>query len=99
FLLPLYRHRLLDRIPDRIVLALFGNFAIVGPMTLAMVPLNIGVSMIMFRLSRQAFEEVGLQVRRNRLDFLGYLLTYQLFMSPISVAGYAHELFGSGRRW
>lgn len=85
--------------PIGIVLALFGNFAIVGPMTLLVLPLNVMLSMIMFRLSRQAFDEVGLRVRQNRLGFLGYLLTYQLIMSPISVAGYAQEAVGSTRRW
>jgi poly-beta-1,6-N-acetyl-D-glucosamine synthase len=85
--------------PIGIVLALFGNFAIVGPMTLAVLPLNVLLSLIMFHLSRQAFDEVGLRVRQNRLGFLGYLLTYQLFMSPISVAGYVQELFGARRRW
>ena len=53
----------------------------------------------MFHFSRQSFEEVGLKVRQNRLGYLGYLLTYQLFMSPVSVAGYAQELFGAARRW
>jgi len=85
--------------PIGIVLALTGNFAIVGPMTLAVLPLNLALSGIMLHLSRRSFEEVGLQVRRNRLGFLAYLLTYQLFMSPISVAGYAQELFGTRRRW
>ncbi|MFI5029026.1 MAG: glycosyltransferase family 2 protein [Solirubrobacterales bacterium] len=85
--------------PIGIVLALFGDFAIVGPMTLAVLPLNLLLSGIMFHLSRQSFDEVGLKVRQNRLGFLGYLLTYQLFMSPISVAGYAQELFGASRRW
>jgi biofilm PGA synthesis N-glycosyltransferase PgaC len=85
--------------PIGIVLALFGNFAIVGPMTLAVLPLNLLLSGIMFHLSRQSFDEVGLSVRQNRLGFLGYLLTYQLFMSPVSVAGYAQELFGASRRW
>jgi biofilm PGA synthesis N-glycosyltransferase PgaC len=81
--------------PIGIVLALFGNFAIVGPMTLAVLPLNLLLSGIMFHLSRQSFDEVGLSVRTNRLGFLGY----QLFMSPVSVAGYAQELFGAARRW
>ena len=85
--------------PIGILLALTGNFAIVGPMTLAVLPLNIALSMIMFHLSKQSFDEVGLKVRQNRLGFLGYLLTYQLFMSPVSVAGYAQELFGATRRW
>jgi len=85
--------------PIGIVLALFGNFAIVGPMTLAVLPLNVLISGIMFHLSRQSFEEVGLKVRQNRLGFLGYLLTYQLIMSPVSVFGYTQELFGMSRRW
>lgn len=85
--------------PIGILLALTGNFAIVGPMTLAVLPLNVALSMIMFHLSRKSFDEVGLHVRQNRLGFLGYLLTYQLFMSPVSVAGYAQELFGAKRRW
>jgi biofilm PGA synthesis N-glycosyltransferase PgaC len=85
--------------PIGIVLALFGNFAIVGPMTLAVLPLNVALSMIMFHLSKQSFNEVGLEVRQNRLGYFGYLFTYQLFMSPVSVAGYAQELFGAARRW
>lgn len=85
--------------PIGILLAFTGNFAIVGPMTLAVLPLNIGLSMIMFHFSKQSFKEVGLKVRSNRLGFLGYLLTYQFFMSPVSVAGYAQELFGATRRW
>jgi biofilm PGA synthesis N-glycosyltransferase PgaC len=85
--------------PIGIVLAVFGNFAIVGPMTLAVLPLNVMLSMIMFHLSKQSFDEVGLKVRQNRLGYFGYLFTYQLFMSPVSVAGYAQELFGAARHW
>ena len=85
--------------PIGILLALTGNFAIVGPMTLAVLPLNLLLAGIMFHFSRQSFEAVGLRVRRNRLGYLGYLLTYQLFMSPVSVAGYVQELFGAARRW
>jgi poly-beta-1,6-N-acetyl-D-glucosamine synthase len=85
--------------PIGILLACFGNFAIVGPMTLAVLPLNLLLAGIMFHFSRASFEEVGLKVRQNRLGYLGYLLTYQLFMSPVSVAGYVQELFGAARRW
>jgi biofilm PGA synthesis N-glycosyltransferase PgaC len=85
--------------PAGLVLALFGNFAIVGPVTLVVLPLNLALSAVMFRLSRQSFGEVGLKVRRNRLGFLAYLLAYQLVMSPISVAGYTQEMLGTRRRW
>jgi biofilm PGA synthesis N-glycosyltransferase PgaC len=85
--------------PIGIVLALFGNFAIIGPMTLAVLPLNVCLSLIMLRFSRQSFEEVGLKVRRNRFGFFAYLFAYQLFMSPVSVAGYVQELLRTKRRW
>ena len=86
--------------PIGLVMALFfGNYAIVGPMTLLVLPLNLLLSLIMLHLSRQSFSELGLRVRRNRLGFLGYVLAYQLFMAPISVAGYAQEALGSARRW
>ncbi len=85
--------------PIGILLALTGNFAIVGPMTLAVLPLNVLLSGIMFHLSRQSFREVGLKVRQNRIGYLGYLLTYQLVMSPVSVAGYVQELFRARRSW
>ena len=85
--------------PIGIALALTGNFAIVGPMTIAVLPLNLCLSGIMFGLSRRSFEEVGLRVRRNKLGFLAYAFTYQLLMSPISVAGYTQELLRARRHW
>ncbi len=85
--------------PVGLVLAMFGNFAIVGPMTLIVLPLNLALSGVMFHLSRQSFQEAGLRVRQNRLGFVVYLFTYQLFMSPISVVGYVQELAGTSRRW
>ena len=86
--------------PDRIFLALaFQNFAIVGPLTLLVLPLNMILSGIMFKLSRDSFGEVGLRVRRNIKGFFGYLLLYQLFMSPVSVVGYMQELFRTKRSW
>ena len=86
--------------PVGIILALgFQNYAIVGPLTLLVLPLNMILSGIMFKLSRDSFREVGLHVRRNIKGFLGYLLLYQLFMSPVSVVGYVQELFRTKRNW
>jgi len=53
----------------------------------------------MFKLSRDSFREVGLRVRRNVKGFFSYLLLYQLFMSPVSVAGYVQEIFRTQRNW
>ena len=86
--------------PVGIILALFfGIYAIVGPLTLLVLPLNMILSGIMFKLSRDSFEEVGLRVRRNFKGFFSYLLLYQLFMSPVSVVGYVQELFKTKRKW
>ncbi len=86
--------------PVGIILALgFQNYAIVGPLTLLVLPLNMILSGIMFKLSRDSFEEVGLRVRRNFKGFFSYLLLYQLFMSPVSVVGYVQELFRTKRNW
>jgi biofilm PGA synthesis N-glycosyltransferase PgaC len=82
-----------------IVLAAFGNFAIVGPVTLAVLPLNLLMSSLLLRRQKQVFREVRLRVRRNRRGFLAYLLLYQLISSPISVMGYAKELLRARRRW
>jgi poly-beta-1,6-N-acetyl-D-glucosamine synthase len=45
------------------------------------------------------FNLLGLRVRRNALGFVGFVLTYQLLMSPVAVAGYLQELLGLRRRW
>jgi biofilm PGA synthesis N-glycosyltransferase PgaC len=82
-----------------IVLAAFGDYAIVGPVTLAVLPLNVAIAGIMYLRQRSSFRQAGLRVRHNVIGFAAYLLLYQLVMSPVSVAGYAEELFHSARRW
>jgi biofilm PGA synthesis N-glycosyltransferase PgaC len=42
---------------------------------------------------------LGLRIRHNALGFLGFVLTYQMLMSPIAVIGYGQELLGLRRRW
>jgi poly-beta-1,6-N-acetyl-D-glucosamine synthase len=69
--------------PIGIVLALFGNFAIIGPMTLAVLPLNVMLSMIMFHLSKQSFDEVGPQGPTEPAR----LLRLPLHLPAVHVAG------------
>ncbi|HET9720781.1 MAG TPA: glycosyltransferase family 2 protein [Solirubrobacteraceae bacterium] len=82
-----------------LVLAFTGNFMIVGPMTLLVMPLNMLISAAMFVRQRAIFDSVGLRVRRNRSGFLFYVLLYQFVMAPVSVAGYFLELTGARRNW
>ncbi len=82
-----------------VVLAAFGNFAIVGPMTLLVLPLNGMLGGVMFLHQRRVFADVKLKVRQNRRGLLFYFFCYQFLMSPISLAGYTLELARARRRW
>ena len=83
-----------------LVLAATGRFWIVGPYTLAVLPLTLLVNAILYRYQRRrVFNLLGLRVRRNAFGFLAFVLTYQVLMSPVAVAGYTQELLGLRRRW
>jgi biofilm PGA synthesis N-glycosyltransferase PgaC len=82
-----------------VALALAGNFALVGPMTLAVFPLSAAVALVMFVRQRSAFQEVGLRVRRNTLGFACYLALYTPVLAPIAFAGYLKELVRARRVW
>jgi poly-beta-1,6-N-acetyl-D-glucosamine synthase len=82
-----------------IVLATTGDFAIVGPMTLVVLPLNALLGGAMYFHQRRVFAAVNLRVRQNRRGLLFYFLCYQYIMSPISLAGYVLEAVRARRRW
>jgi hypothetical protein len=82
-----------------VVLACMGKFLIVGPMTLAVLPINILIASVMLTRQRTVFRELGLRIRQNRCGFLSYLLLYSPMMSPVSFVGYVKELAGTKRRW
>jgi biofilm PGA synthesis N-glycosyltransferase PgaC len=83
-----------------LLLAATGRFWIVGPYTVAVLPLTLLVNAILYRYQRRrVFNLLGLRVRRNTLGFVAFVLTYQMLMSPVSVAGYVQELLGLRRRW
>jgi biofilm PGA synthesis N-glycosyltransferase PgaC len=82
-----------------VVLAIFGDFAIVGPMTLLVMPLNAVLGSVMFWHQRHVFSSVKLKVRKNRRGLLFYFFCYQFLMSPISLGGYVLELLRRRRRW
>ena len=82
-----------------IVLALFGNFMIVGPLTLLIIPLALIQNYILYRYQKQVFNKLGLQVRKNLWGLLFYVLAYQFIMSPMSLAGYMQEITRQKRIW
>jgi biofilm PGA synthesis N-glycosyltransferase PgaC len=82
-----------------VALAFTGNFAIAGPMTLAVLPLSVAIAGVMFVRQRRAFRTVGARPRRNILGFAGYLLFYPFLVAPIAFTGCVLELAGSRRVW
>jgi biofilm PGA synthesis N-glycosyltransferase PgaC len=83
-----------------LVLACFGYFWIVGPMTIAVLPLTIGVYAMLFHFQNtRVFKPLGLTVRRSRRSFVLFVIFYQVFMSTFSVIGYTQELTRRRRKW
>jgi biofilm PGA synthesis N-glycosyltransferase PgaC len=83
-----------------LALAATGRYWIVGPYTLAVLPLTLLVNLILYRFQRRrVFNLLGLRVRRNAVGFVGFVLAYQMLMSPVAVVGYGQELLGLRRRW
>lgn len=74
-------------------------YYIAGPMTLAVLPLALIWNAIIFRVQRRVFQSQGLQVRRNIVGFLIYMLVYSIVLQPVCVLGYAKELVGLRKRW
>jgi len=45
------------------------------------------------------FRKLNLRVRKNLSGFILFMLSYQMIMSPVSVWGYAQEVFRLKRVW
>lgn len=82
-----------------IVAALFGYYWIVGPITLALLPMAMAMNYFMYRIGRDMFREHGLQVRFNPSGFFIYTLFYSLIMQPVCLAGYASEMLNLRKTW
>lgn len=82
-----------------IILALFGNYAIVGPMTLALLPMGFGMNFLMYSVGNKSFKHHHLKVRRNLPGFFIYTLAYSLIMQPACLVGYTSEMLGTRKTW
>ncbi|MGB9182663.1 MAG: glycosyltransferase [Solirubrobacteraceae bacterium] len=82
-----------------VVLAGFGDFVLVGPMTLLVMPLNVVLGSIMFFHQRRVFRSIKLKVRKNKRGLLFYFFCYQFVSSPISLGGYVLEGLHTRKKW
>lgn len=89
-------------IPVGIALALTGRFWVIGPMTLAVLPVNLALGGLLFARQQRAMSEVDIKTHFSGKDYLalgGFLLLYQLVVSPVALSGYVTELLGLRKRW
>jgi len=82
-----------------LIMACFGIFWIVGPMTLLVIPLTLISYAILYSYQLYVFRILKLKVRKNIWGFVIFVLFYQIIMSPISVWGYLQEFLRLERIW
>ncbi|HEY0038699.1 MAG TPA: glycosyltransferase [Longimicrobium sp.] len=82
-----------------LLFALFGVYAIAGPMTLLVLPLAMLWNMIIFAVQKAMFKRQDLVVRRNIRGFLLYVFLYTMILQPVCVWGYVTEALGMRKRW
>jgi biofilm PGA synthesis N-glycosyltransferase PgaC len=82
-----------------LVLALFGKFWIVGPMTLALIPPALLFNRVMYLAETRMFEREHLVIRKNYSGFFTYTLVYSLILQPACVVGYCLEILNVRKTW
>ena len=82
-----------------LVLAFFGYFWIVGPMTLSILPMALALNLYMYSKSQRMFSKEHLKVRANIFGFFFYVFAYGLILQPACVYGYFSELFNLKKTW
>jgi len=82
-----------------LILAAFGKFWIVGPMTLALIPPGLLLNQIMFNAEKGMFDKSNLRVRQNIFGFLFYVVAYGIVLQPACVWGYISEIFQFKKHW
>jgi biofilm PGA synthesis N-glycosyltransferase PgaC len=82
-----------------LIMAFFGIYWIVGPMTLLVIPLTLLSYSILYNYQSHVFKRLDLKVRKNKFGFIIFTMFYQIIMSPVSVWGYLQEFLNLRRIW
>jgi biofilm PGA synthesis N-glycosyltransferase PgaC len=82
-----------------LILACFGIYWIVGPMTLSLLPMAFLLNWQMYLKGRAMFRSENLKVRTNAFGFVFYVFAYGLILQPACVYGYFSELFNLRKSW
>ena len=82
-----------------IILACFGHFWIVGPMTLALLPMAFLLGFLNYSIEKRMFEAMDLKIRKNLTGFFIYVLAYSFLLQPASILGYLDEILKTRKKW
>jgi biofilm PGA synthesis N-glycosyltransferase PgaC len=82
-----------------LILACFGIYWIVGPMTLVLLPMAFFLNLQMHLKGVAMFRSENLKVRRNLFGFIFYVFAYGLVLQPACVYGYFSEFFNLRKSW
>lgn len=82
-----------------IILAFFGIYWIVGPMTLCLLPMALLLNWTMYKRGRAMFDKEGIKVRSNPFGFIFYVFAYGLVLQPACVFGYFSEFLNLKKSW
>ena len=82
-----------------LILACFGMYWIVGPMTLALLPMALLLNWQMYLKGRKMFADEHLVIRKNIFGFAFYVFVYSLILQPACVYGYFSELLNLRKIW
>jgi len=82
-----------------IVLALLGFHHVVGPMTLAVLPLGALWNLVIFRIQSRMFRRQGLRERHRWGQFLMFAAGYSLILQPVCMWGYTKEFLKMRKTW
>lgn len=82
-----------------LILACFGVYWIVGPMTLSLLPMAFLLNWQMYLKGRKMFAAEGLHVRANALGFIFYVFAYGVILQPACVYGYFSEFLNLRKSW
>ncbi|MGQ7828483.1 glycosyltransferase [Altererythrobacter sp. Z27] len=82
-----------------LLLALFGIFWLAGPITLLVLPLAALWNIVIYRIQTRMLRREGIEMEKSWWGFILYAFIYPFVMQPVSVWGYAAELFGGKKNW
>lgn len=82
-----------------LLLAVFGIYWLAGPITLLVLPLAALWNIVIFRIQMRMLRRNKIKMKKSVAGFVLFAFVYPFIMQPVSVWGYAAELFGRKKEW